>query len=62
MTLFEGNFKVLAGVSVEALEDLGVHIGDAARRLEEPGPLRVLANCAEQFADQFLDPISIDHD
>jgi hypothetical protein len=61
VTGFEGHAKVFARVRLDAFEELDVHVGDAARGLEEPLAVGVFTNGVEQFAHECLHPLVIDH-
>ena len=54
MALVEGHAEVLGRVLADAGEDLRVHVGDAARRVEQPLALRVLPDALEDQANALL--------
>ena len=57
--LVEGHAEVLGGVLAQAREDLFVHVGDAARSIDQPLTLGVFADALQDQADAGFDLLAI---
>ena len=57
----ERDAQVLAGVRLEPLEELHVHVRHPARRVEKAVARRILANRLEELADEPLHASVVDH-
>jgi len=50
----EGHLEEFAGVLVHPRKDLGVHLCDTTRCLDQAGPFRVFSDSPEQLANSLL--------